>query len=253
MKQKTNPLQHKIEIKKDDVLHVSIETKRLIIRSLMTNDERDYVRLLGDADVMKKFAAGVAYSEDKAKAAFKIAIEKWAAHNPYSAYAIFEKSSKNFIGFLNIRVVAAGECKAAYIYHKNSWGNGYGTEAAKAIFQSLVPKLISHNYKSYHKPLKKIVATARVDNLPSQKILTGVGFKEQGTVFEDGAQRFLYHFFAKQALHQYEGYYKKERLKIHRKDKSRMINEDVDVTAQEMANSPFGKESIMKLSHRALK
>lgn len=242
MKHKVNPIQHSIEFKTDDTLHISIETERLIIRSIITEDEKDCVKLLGDPIVMKKFATGVPYEEKTVKARLEIWKNRWKDHDPFSVYAILEKNSKEFIGMIAIGHSKPSESEASYAMHHEFWGKGYGSETADAVFQSLIPRLMLRGYKLEHKPLKKLIATARLDNLASQKMLTGVGFKEEEKVHQYGAWRYSFGLFAKLLRNEYQNFFTSRDLKLNQQKYFQTINEDVDITAEEMLNSSFGSQ-----------
>jgi len=76
---------------------------------------------------------------------------------------------------------------------KNNWGKGYGTEAVTAIVKKYALAIIEKGHTLKGKPLEKIVATARIDNLASVKILENLGMHLIGNSNKYGALR--YHFF----------------------------------------------------------
>lgn len=246
MKHKINPLRHNVEFETNGILSINVETPRLIIRSITDNEEIDYIKLLGDPEVMKKFATGKPYGVEQVKELLKMWTDRWEAHNPFSGYAIFEKHSKKFIGVITIRNSDRGECKTAYIFHRAFWGKGYGNETAEAVFQSLIPQLMLRGYKSYYKHLKKVVATARLDNTASQKILTGVGFKNDGEIYEYDAWRYSFSLWAKQLRNDYQNFFNRKDNRIYQQKFFREVNEGADETAIEMANSSFGTDSRRK-------
>lgn len=239
---KINPTHYEIKFKMQGGLYVEVKTKRLRIRSITIKEEKDYIRLLGDPDVMKKYAEGKPYDENESKQFLKMWIDRWEDHNPYSGYAIFEKISNKFIGTISIRNSAAAECKAAYIFHREVWGNGYGTETSHAIFNVLIPRLMLRGYTSSGCTLKRILATARLDNIASQKILLGSGFKKESLVHEYGDWRNIFCLFAKQSKNRYHHFYEKRDNTFWRKGLKNIDDIDVSITATEMADSPFGKK-----------
>lgn len=236
-----NPANHEVEFKTQGCLHIEVKTKRLIISSITRKDEKDYICLLADPNVMKKYAEGNPYDENKSQEFLKMWTDRWVNHNPYSGYAIFEKLSNKFIGIVSIRDSAPGECKAAYIFHHEVWGKGYGTETSHAIFNVLVPRLMLRGYIACGLPLKRIVATARQDNIASQKILLGANFKKENVVYEYGDWRNNFCLFAKQSKNKYHSFYEKRDEKAWHESLKNIEDTDVSVTAKEMADSSFGQ------------
>ncbi len=114
-----------------------IETKRLILRPLKDADEDAFHEMNMDKDVMRYFPKIRNLEED---------IIYW--HNfrekPY-AFAVTTKDSDAFMGIVFLAepkdVPFAGETEIGWRLHKQFWGNGYATEAAKGLlnhaFQSL--------------------------------------------------------------------------------------------------------------------
>ena len=97
------------------------------------------------------------------------------------------------------------------------------------------------DYKLERVPLKKLVATARLDNPASQKMLTGVGFKEEEEkVHKFGAWRQSYSVFSKQLRNKYHHFFDEKDRRAQREAYFRSVDEYVDVTATEMSASSFG-------------
>jgi RimJ/RimL family protein N-acetyltransferase len=243
MRHKVNPLRHIINFNTDTNLHITMETERLMMRSVTRDDEADCIALLGDDIVMNKFATGVPYDIEKVKARIVLWVGRWENHNPFSIYVIQEKLSGEFMGIMAIQPEGPGESEASYAIHHRFWGKGYGSEAANAIFQSLIPRLMLRGYKIEHKSLKKLVATARLDNEASLKMLRGVGFKEEEKIEKYGAWRFSFGLFAKQLRNEYQNFFIRNSQRQHQQELARIKNRGVDVTDEEMADSAFGQQA----------
>lgn len=239
-KHKTNPLHHNIEFKMREILHVTVETERLLVQSITNENEKDCIDLLADPVAMSKFATGVPLEEHKTKERLDTWIKRWQHHDPFSVYTIAEKKSGEFIGIIAIGHSAPGESEVSYVTHSKFWGKGYGSEAADALFQSLIPRLMLRGFKIEHAPLKKLVATARLDNPASQKILIGVGFKEEEKIHKFGAWRQSYGVSAKQLRNEYHHFFDNKDRCAQRKSYLHSVDEGVDITVAEMAASSFG-------------
>jgi ribosomal-protein-alanine N-acetyltransferase len=243
MKHKINPLRHHIQFYTKDNLHIQIKTERLVIRSTMQEDEENFAAMTADPIVMEKFGTGVSWEEKNVKDRMSIWLKRWKDHDPYSAYSILDKKSGEFIGIITIGHSSPGESEPSYIINRRFWGKGFGSEAADAVFQSLIPRLMMRNYDLENKPLKKLVATARLDNPASQQMLKGVGFKEEDKIRKFGNWRFLFGMFAKQLRNEHQNFFIKRDQKLNQQEQARLRNTGVGVTLEDMAASDFGQQS----------
>lgn len=165
-------------------LTVTIDTKRLHIRSVEASEEdiNNYGQLFGDQDVMGKYATG----ETKTKEAIAVRIKdswakRWAQNDPYSGLAVFKNNSNEFIGHVVIgHGDDPGQSELAYLFKKNYWNQGFGTEAVNSVVKEFAPATIKEGYFLEGKTLEKITATARPDNPASVKILEKLGMQKIG-------------------------------------------------------------------------
>jgi RimJ/RimL family protein N-acetyltransferase len=240
-----NPLCHNICFKKDDKgLHITIQTERLTIRSIEPDDEKSCFELFGDPVVMKKYADGLPYSDEKKKSRFEMWTKRWSDHDPFSAYMVFKKGEDdNLVGIIGIGHAAPGESELFYAASSHCWGRGYGTEMVKAVVHSLIPRLMMQGYKPGHKFLKKLEADVDMDNTASRRILRKVGFQPTEVIHKFGAWRQSYSFFAKQIKNEYHHFFNRRDRRMQEEAYWRSIDEGVDVTAEEMAVSAFGRGS----------
>jgi len=238
---KFNPLNYEIKFTTQPSLYIEMKTVRLIIRSITDREEKIYIQLLGDPKVMKKYAEGNPYEEEKARELLKTWVDRWDSNNPYSGYAIFRMDSYDFVGTISIRNSAPDECRVAYILRQKYWGQGYGTEAAHAIVDMLIPRLMLRNYQPSYRSLKKIMATALPDNPASEKILIGSGFEKIGKAYEYGAVRNIFCLFARTKKNNYHHFFHRMDCKLNNKEHASIKNKGVDITDEKMANSEFGQ------------
>ena len=162
-------------------LSVTIDTDRLHMRSVEATDA-DYDRyaaLFGDKDVMQKFATGETKTRDEVKKRIDdVWAKRWRENDPYSGFAVFKKDTDEFVGHVVLgRGGDPGQAELAGLGNYSFWENGYGTEAARAIVQDYVPAVVRAGYLLDGKPLQTIVATARLDNPASSRILEKIGMK----------------------------------------------------------------------------
>lgn len=177
---------------------IQLETERLTLRSATPDMLDDYAALHADPEVMKSLADGTIKTRETVQGRLEAWNKRWMTGDYYSTMAVFEKKSKKFIGhFVVGHGEKAGESEIAYLFHKEFWGNGYGTEAAQAVVQGLVPmlrdrELIWGKHPLDGKPLTTLCATARIDNVASNAILKRLGMKLLKTDEKFGAIRHHY-------------------------------------------------------------
>lgn len=150
-----------------------LETKRLLLRRLTTDDSERVEELAGDYDVAKS-TLNIPHPYPKGSAIqFIESILIAEKNNKIVMFAITEKESKLLIGLININLSAPykrGEL--AYWVGKQYWGKGYGTEATKALLE----------YGFNQLNLNKIFAASFTSNPGSWRIMEKVGLKYEGTL-----------------------------------------------------------------------
>ena len=148
---------------------VRIETPRLVLRR---HGEEDYDRfwsMMTDPEA-KRFTGGVttlSYMERR-----KLFVKESAME-----LAVAEKIGNRYLGYCGFRL--SEELKGwefLYGYCRDTWGKGYGGEAAKAFLRYLFDAM----------PHSEYVAAADDANAASVRILTGLGFQRTGTLILEG-------------------------------------------------------------------
>ncbi|HSX14116.1 MAG TPA: GNAT family N-acetyltransferase [Chlamydiales bacterium] len=175
-------------------LFITIETSRLLIRTVNQGDHRLYAALFGDKDVMEKYANGATKTENEmAKRINDIWVKRLHENDPYVGMAVFRKDTSEFIGHIILgHGDHPGESEIAYLFHKAHWGNGYGSEAISALVTEFAPATVKEGFTLEGKKLEKIVATSRPDNIASKRILEKLGMHLTGEEIKYGAKRFHY-------------------------------------------------------------
>ena len=123
--------------------------------------------LNGDPTKMKYISPPL--SRHQVKEALDWMIEEWHRIG-YGWFAIFEKSSRAFVGQVGLQCFEydprSAEMELAFIIKKSAWGKGYAREAAGEVLR----------FGFERHQLEKIVSVTAPDNLPSQAILRKLGF-----------------------------------------------------------------------------
>lgn len=137
------------------------ETERLFLRPFIAKDFADLYRIYGDPEVMRFIGKG-ARTESETLAELINFIAHWQQHN-FGNFGIIHKASRKLIGRTGLyRNDRCPHAQFGYVLDKDFWGQGLGTEAAKAS--------LDYGFKVLQ--IDRIVAFAVVENLASRKILS---------------------------------------------------------------------------------
>ena len=177
-----------------DTLNVTIFTDKLYLRSVQSSDLNVYAALYGDPEVMAKFFDGEPKSREYVQNRIEnIWTKRWKEYDPYNSFAVFDRTSREFLGVITLGHSGhPGESELVGIAKKEFWNRGLATEALHAIVKEYAPATLREGYLLDGKPLAKILATARVDNEASIKLLDRLGMELQKTDEKFGALRHHY-------------------------------------------------------------
>jgi RimJ/RimL family protein N-acetyltransferase len=146
---------------------VHIATERLLLRDWTDADAEPFARLNADPRVMEFFAARL----DRAQSdAFLAHIRHGIAKRGYGLFATEVKASASFIGFVGLAPVdfAAAFAPATEIgwrLARESWGQGYASEAAAAV----------RDYAFTDLGLAELVSFTAEWNQPSRRVMERIG------------------------------------------------------------------------------
>lgn len=205
----------------EGALNVSIETPRLFIRSVEACDIKNYLEIFSDAKAMSKYASGYPILDESIiRERVERWIEGWHHNDTFNGMAVFAKKPKVYIGHIIVGHSDIGEgiAELAYIFHKKFWGKHLGSEAVEAIVRHFIPQIMLKGYTLGGHPLEGIIATARIDNIASQKMLRALNFKINKSLIKEkwGYLRYTYYIKASALLAQYQYMiYRKSRLGYH--------------------------------------
>lgn len=155
---------------------MQIETDRLLLREHRVEDFERFWGMITDP-IAKRFTGGVTKLTYEQR--FKLFCEDCNA--PYSEdsieFAVIEKSSMEYIGYCGYRASEELDCyELFYGYCRDSWGKGYGYEAAAAAVRFF-----------FDQPdVDRLVAARDEDNIATVKILDRLGFKSIGQINIEG-------------------------------------------------------------------
>lgn len=156
-------------MEKEDTVEMLLETKRLIIRSMLPTDEKVFIDMASDGSLWEIYG-DCNECHKWMKEFISDAIRLEAEDDPcqeYLAFAIEDKASRLVVGSVGSSYYEDfKEVGVTYFIGADYRGNGYAVEALQCLTEYL--------FARYH--LRKLVATASVNNIASCKTLEKVGF-----------------------------------------------------------------------------
>jgi len=146
----------------------SITTARLELRRFAEPDTEAYIKMITNPAVTKYLGSGRDCSKEDA---FKfLAGYESVWDKGYGIFAVIEQESSNLIGYCGIRQIPDGRIELLYAYAPSAWGNGYATEAGKAVL----------TYAKDNFGLLKVIAMSYPQNSGSISVIKKLGFESIG-------------------------------------------------------------------------
>jgi RimJ/RimL family protein N-acetyltransferase len=151
-------------------MQVHLETARLILRQFAPDDLDALVALDADPAVMRYTSGG----RPTPRAEMEQRLARYLAYHQQSAgfgfWAAIEKSSGAFLGWIHFRPLPDAppdEVELGYRLHRAAWGQGYATEASRA--------LIEKGFAEYG--VQRVVASTMVVNVASRRVMEKSGLR----------------------------------------------------------------------------
>jgi len=166
-----------------------LETDRLILRHLLPTDLDSLFALYSDQEVMRYFPEGtLTYQETREE--LEWFLNGHPDHPELGLWATIHKETNQFIGrcgLLPWTIDQRPEVEVAYLLGKEYWGQGLGTEAARAI--------VKYGFETLG--LSRLICLIDRDNQASIKVASKIGmsFEKEG---EDEKGPFLLYSINKQ-------------------------------------------------------
>ena len=113
-----------------------IETSRLTLRYITIKDAKALIPILGDAEVMRYSIIGV-HNRPRIRQFIEQRLLSYLERG-FGLYAVINKEDGEFIGYCGFFVQSVGDRKEVEIGYRSAkkyWGQGYATEAAKAVLK----------------------------------------------------------------------------------------------------------------------
>ena len=156
-------------------------TERLVLRDFVEADWPQVQAYASDPEVVRYMSWGP-NSEEETRDFLRQKLEAQAA-DPRAEFdlAVVLRDTGRLIGACGITVSSARTRCAwvGYCFHRDFWGQGYATEAARAV--------VGFGFEALG--LHRIFSTCDTENLASARVLEKVGMRREGHVREDALVR----------------------------------------------------------------
>jgi RimJ/RimL family protein N-acetyltransferase len=152
-------------------MRVFLQTERLLLRQLTTDDVDNLVELDSDPHVMQFINGGRPTPREEIQndllPAYLGYYERFAG---FGFWAAVERSSGRFIGWFHLRPPPGhpeDEPELGYRLRKAVWGRGYATEGSRALIDNAFADL----------GVRRIVATTMAVNVASRRVMDKSGLR----------------------------------------------------------------------------
>jgi RimJ/RimL family protein N-acetyltransferase len=153
----------------------AITTSRLLLRRWRSDDVEPFAAMCSDPEVMRYIGSGDTRTREQAAAAI-LAFESFWEEKGYGLFAVGLLGSNQLIGFTGPAEPAflpeiMPAVEVGWRFTRESWGNGYATEAARAVLDFGLVEL----------GISEIVSIHQVGNDASARIMQklGMGFDRE--------------------------------------------------------------------------
>ena len=148
---------------------VEIETKRLLLRRWQDTDIDAFISMNADTTVMRFFPATQNVEETRA---FYDSIQQEFSEYGYGLYAVEEKDSGYFIGYIGFHwsrfdMDFCPCIEIGWRLGKQYWNKGYATEGAAAC--------LKHGFDNLC--FDEVVSFTSTENVPSQRVMQKIGMQ----------------------------------------------------------------------------
>jgi RimJ/RimL family protein N-acetyltransferase len=159
-------------------MDVFLTTERLILRRFTASDVDVLVDLDSDPAVMHFITGGRATPRAEIEREVLPAFLGYYERFPgYGFWAALERSSGEFLGWFHLRPAPGApsdEPELGYRLKRSAWGQGYGTEGARALVDRAFADLGA----------RRVVASTMSVNLASRRVMEKAGLRFVRTFFQ---------------------------------------------------------------------
>lgn len=154
-------------------MNINIETENLILRPFLPSDAKDATYYSQQPNVSYWLSDMILHDESEALSWIQWLSEKSSIEEPFAILAIEYKVEHKCIGVVGVHAKAEidNEIEILYGISDSYQGNGYATEASKALIQWI--------FKNTE--VESLTAIVKPDNIPSNVVIEKLGFKNVDT------------------------------------------------------------------------
>jgi RimJ/RimL family protein N-acetyltransferase len=153
------------------LVHVFLETERLVLRRFTEDDVDLLVELDSDPEVMHFITGGRPTPRQEIETEILPAyLEYYERYGGYGFWAAVERSTGDFVGWFHFRPgseVGPDQVELGYRLRRSAWGKGYATEGSRALIEKGFVEL----------GVNRVFATTMVVNLPSRRVMEKAGLR----------------------------------------------------------------------------
>lgn len=151
------------------MIDIRIETDNLILRPFLVSDAKDAEDYSQQPKVSYWMSDMVLHNESEAISWISWINEKYSTKEPFIILAIEHKVHHKCIGVVGVHAKEEldNEVEILYAISDSYQGNGYATEASKALIQWIFENT----------ELKDLTAIVKPENIPSKTVVGKLGFK----------------------------------------------------------------------------
>lgn len=161
-----------------------LETPRLLLRRLTMSDLDALFALYRGPEVRRYFPEGT-LNREQTEGELKWIIDVYYGQHGFGLWATIHKETGEFIGrcgLLPWTIEGSSEVEVAYLLAKDYWGQGLGTEAARAILE----------YGFEQLPVERLICLIDPENQASVKVTTKIGMTYERDVEDQYGWAALY-------------------------------------------------------------
>ncbi|HSB01005.1 MAG TPA: GNAT family N-acetyltransferase [Anaerolineales bacterium] len=155
-----------------------LTTDRLLLRHFHILDCEPMLHVFGDAEVMR-FGNGV-QPKEWVQAWLRTCLEHYYRTWGFGPYAVVEQHSREVIGYCGLfffpDVNGQPEVEIGYRLRRSAWGQGYATEAARAVRDFAFNTL----------DIRRLIAMIDPSNLASIRVAEKIGMRYEQEVLLEG-------------------------------------------------------------------
>jgi RimJ/RimL family protein N-acetyltransferase len=156
-----------------------IETDRLVLRPHVNEDFEALYAMHRDPEVMRHAGGVVPWEREYARGHFHAVVHLWS-NFVWGAPTVTLRETGEFIGWCGLTPEPhLGDIQLGYRFVRHAWGQGYATEAGRAM---LAAGFVQAG-------LDRIVATTLPENAASVRVLEKLGFGRTGDLYHRKACR----------------------------------------------------------------